>query len=164
MRNLKKMKRLDEIEKLSSRTALKVGLSVGTLFLFLTTTFLVLIAGGLLGLIGLYAILSFNNLYLSLLLLYLSFPLALWIVGKRNGKNLFNDKSTLRTSFEFSVGVNLIVWTVFYISQLIVGQSTEIIVWTIATIGTIIVFSILTTFTIGIYIVKRTRNKIKAST
>ena len=152
--------RLDEIEKLSSRTALKVGLSVGTLFLLLTTTFLVLIAGGLLGLIGLYAILSFNNLYLSLSLLYLSFPLALWIVGRRNGKNLFNGKSTLRTSLEFSFGVNLIIWTVFYLSQLLVGESTEIVIWTLATIGIIIVLSILTSFTIGILIVKRTRNKI----
>ncbi|NEN25744.1 hypothetical protein G3O08_19830 [Cryomorpha ignava] len=154
------MKRLDEIEKMSSKTALKVGLSVGTFFLFLTTSILVLVAGGLLGLIGLYAILSFNNLYLSLILLYLSFPFALWTVGRRIGKNLFNDKSTLRTSFEFSFGVNLIIWTVFYISQLLVGQSTEIVIWTIATVGITIILSILTTFTIGILIVNQTRKKI----
>lgn len=155
------MIRLDEVEKLSSRIALKVGLSIGTLFLIITTTFLVLIAGGILGLIGLYAILSFNNLYFSFILLYLSFPLALWILGKRNGKSLFDNKSKLRTSFEFSFGVNVIIWTVFYISQLIIGPSTELLIWTIATIGVIIVLSFLTTFTIGIFIVHHTSVKME---
>ncbi len=158
------MMRLDIIQKLGSKTALKVGFSIGTIFLIMTTALLVLIAGGLLGLIGIYTILSFNQLYISLLLLYLSFPIALWTIGKRNGKNLFLGKSIIRTSVEFSFGVNLIIWAVFLISQVIIGESTDLFIWTLGTIAVIIILSILTTFTIGIYIVNKTRKKIKANT
>ena len=158
------MKNLIETEKAGSRTALRIGLKLGLLFFFLATIILILIAGGLLGIIGLYSILTFNNLYISLLLLYISFPFALWTFGKRNGKSIYNDKSTIRTSLEFSFGVNLIIWTVFLLSQLIIGQSTDLLIWTLATIGIIIILSAITTFTIGIYIVNRTRKKIKAST
>ena len=155
---------MTEIEKIGSKTALKIGLKLGTLFLLLTTIVLISIAGGLLGIIGLYSILKFNNLYISLLLLYISFPLALRTFGKRNGKNIINDKSSVRTSLEFSFGVNLIIWTVFLLSQLLIGQSTNPVIWTLATIGIIITLSTITTFTIGIYIVNRTKRKIKACT
>lgn len=158
------MRDLTQTEKIGSRTALRIGLKIGLLFLFLTTIILTLIAGGLLGIIGLYSILTFNQLYISLLLLYFSFPLALWTLGKRNGTNILKYKSTFRTSLEFSFGVNLIIWTVFLLSQLIIGQSTDLLIWTLATIGIMIILGSITTFTIGIYIVNRTRKMIKAGT
>jgi hypothetical protein len=126
--------------------------------------FLILIAGGLLGIIGLFAILAFNGLYLSLLLLYCAFPFALWTFGKRNGKNIFNEKSAVRTSLEFSFGVNLTIWSVFLLSQMLIGELTNALIWTLGTIGVILILSAITTFTIGIYIVNQTKKRIDACT
>jgi len=104
------------------------------------------------------------NYTYHLVLLYFSFPFALWLFGKRTAKNILKAKSKIRNSWEFSLGVNTLIWTVFFTSQLLIGNSTDILIWGIATVGVILVLSIITTFTIGIFIVKKTEKKIKVST
>ncbi len=145
-------------------TALRQGLKIGTFFLLLSSLGLLMLTGGLLGLVGLHSILTYNKLYISLILLYLSFPFALWNFGKINVKNILKQKNRLLCSLEFSVGINIVIWTVFLISQLLFGTTTNPLLWFIATIKVIIILSIFSTFTIGLYIVKRTETAIKNMT
>ena len=155
---------MNKIEKIGAKIAMNQGLTFGIGALVFITIFGILFSGGLLGIIGIGALLSYNYLIISLGLLYISFPFALWFFGKRNSRNIINGKSKIKTSAEFSFGVNLIIWSVFLFSQLVFGGFEETLYLKLVTLGMIIIFGILTTGTLGLYIVKLTADKIKACT
>ena|SRR5690606_23853323 len=154
---------MNKTENIGAKIALINGMTFGLGFLFITTLIGLLFSGGLLGLIGIGALLSYNYLFLSLTLLYLTLPFALWIFGKRNSKSLNQGKSILKTSAEFSFGVNLIIWIVFLLSQLVLGGIDNYLYLNLIVIGIIFVLGFLTTYTFGYYIVKLTKEKLKAS-
>ena len=154
---------MNKIENIGAKLALINGLTFGLGFLIIMTFIGLLFSGGLLGFIGIGALLSYNYLFISLALLYLTLPFALWIFGKRNTKSLNQGKSILKTSAEFSFGVNFIIWIVFLFSQLVFGGFENYIYLNLIVIGIIITLGSLTTYTFGFYIVKLTNEKIKAS-
>ncbi len=154
---------MNKSEKIGAKVALINGMTFGLGFLFIMTFIGLLFSDGLLGLIGIGALLSYNYLFISLALLYLTLPIALWIFGKRNSKSLNQGKSVLKTSAEFSFGVNLIIWIVFLLSQLVLGGVENYLYLNLIVIGIILVLGFLTTYTFGFYIVKLTKEKIKAS-
>ncbi|MFG6688099.1 hypothetical protein ACGK9U_16125, partial [Mariniflexile sp. HNIBRBA6329] len=150
-------------ENIGAKVALINGMTFGLGFLFIMTFIGLMFSGGLLGLIGIGALLSYNSLFISLALLYLTLPIALWIFGKRNTKSLNQGKSIIKTSAEFSFGVNFIIWIVFLFSQLVFSGFENYLTLNLIVIGIIIVLGFLTTYTFGFYIVKLTKEKIKAS-
>ena len=154
---------MNKTENIGAKVALKNGMTFGLGFLFLLTFIGILFSDGLLGLIGIGALLSYNYLFISLALIYLTLPFALWIFGKRNSKSLNQGKSILKTSAEFSFGVNLIIWIAFLFSQLVLGGIENYLYLNLIVIGIILILGFLTTFTLGFYIVKITEEKIKAS-
>ncbi|PNQ72502.1 hypothetical protein C1T31_12000 [Hanstruepera neustonica] len=154
---------MDKTENIGAKVALINGMTFGLGFLFIITFIGILFSDGLLGLIGIGALLSYNYLFISLALLYLTLPIALWIFGKRNTKSLNQGKSIIKTSAEFSFGVNLIIWIVFLFSQLLLGGLENYLYLNLIVIGIIIVLGFLTTYTFGFYIVKLTKEKIKAN-
>ena len=154
---------LNKAEDIGVKVALINGMTFGLGFLFIMTFAGLLFSDGLLGLIGIGALLTYNYLFISLVLLYLTLPFALWMFGKRNSKSLNQGKSVIRTSTEFSFGVNLIIWLVFLVSQLILGGFENYLYLNLIVIGIILVSGILTTYTFGFYIVKLTKEKLKAS-
>ena len=154
---------MNNTEKIGAKVALINGMAFGLGFLFILTIIGLLLSGGLLGIIGIGALLSYNYIFISLVLLYLTLPFALWIFGKRNSKCLNQGKSVLKTSAEFSFGVNLIIWIVFLFSQLVLGGFENYFYLNLIVIGIILILGFLTTYTFGFYIVKLTKEKIKAS-
>ncbi len=154
---------MNKSEKIGAKVALINGMTFGLGFLFIMTVIGLLFSDGLLGLIGIGALLSYNYLFISFTLIYLTLPFALWIFGKRNSKSLNQGKSVLKTSAEFSFGVNLIIWIVFLFSQLVLGGIENYLYLNLIVIGLILVLGFLTTYTFGFYIVKLTKEKIKAS-
>ncbi|WP_299229673.1 hypothetical protein [uncultured Psychroserpens sp.] len=154
---------MNKSECIGAKVALINGMSFGLGILFIMTFIGLLFSDGLLGLIGIGALLSYNYLFISLALLYLALPFALWLFGKRNSKNLNQGKSIIKTSAEFSFGVNLIIWIVFLFSQLVLGGIENYLYLNLIVIGTILVLGFLTTYTFGFYIVKLTKEKLKAS-
>ena len=152
------------IENIGAKTALYQGLAFGLGFLIIISALGILYSGGLMGIIGVGALLSYNYLIISLVLLYLTFPIALWIFGKRNSKNIVNGKNRVKTSAEFSFGVNILIWSTFLFSQLAFGKFQEQLYLKLTIIGLIIILGTITTFTLGFYIVKLTEEKIKACT
>jgi uncharacterized membrane protein len=76
----------------------------------------ILLLDVLIGIIGIVALWSYNYMFLSLVLLYITFPLDLWFFGKRNSKNILQGKSNIKTSAEFSFGVNIMIWLVFLLN------------------------------------------------
>ena len=155
---------INDFEKIGAKIAITQGLTFGLGGLLFISVFGILFSGGLLGIIGIVALLSYNYLIVSLVLLYAIFPFALWFFGKRNSNNILRGKSKIKTSAEFSFGVNLIIWSVFLFSQLIFGEFEETLYLKLGTFGLIIILGILTTGTLGLYIVKLTEDKIKACT
>lgn len=98
---------------------------------------------------------------ISIIGLVVAFLIALWIGGKLAYKNIKNGKSLLLTSFKYSTVVNLIIWTTFC---LIVGLTVaeEKFLMMIPPIIAFVVYTILTTFTIGLlisYVIRRINNK-----
>ncbi|MCR8668046.1 hypothetical protein NO995_10160 [Aestuariibaculum sp. M13] len=154
---------MNKNENIGAKVALINGMTFGLGFLFIMTFIGLMFSGGLLGLIGIGALLSYNSLFISLALLYLTLPIALWIFGKRNTKSLNQGKSIIKTSAEFSFGVNFIIWIVFLFSQLVFSGFENYLTLNLIVIGIIIVLGFLTTYTFGFYIVKLTKEKIKAS-
>jgi len=159
-----KQKMSRNIEIIGEKVALKLGLIYGFGFLFLLTLFGILASDGLFGLIGIGVILSSNYLFVSLVLLYSAFPLALSFFGKYNSRNLMKGKSVMRTSAEFSFGVNFVIWQVFLLSQLILNQFENFIQLNLTVLVLILILGTLTSSTLGVLIVKSTEEKINAST
>ena len=157
------MNKNKKIENIGAKIALYNGSIFGFGFLFLLSFLGILFANGLLGIIGIGALLSYNYLFVSFLLLYLSFPFALWIFGKHNSKNIIKGKSVMKTSAKFSFGVNLIIWLIFLISQIIFGGFEYLLQLNLIIFGVIVVLGTLTTCSLGIYIVNRTKEKLKTS-
>lgn len=149
-------------EKIGAKIALLNGLTFGLGIPIILIFILLLSADGLLGWIGIGAILSYNYIIVSLVLLLGSFPIALWTFGKRNARNIDKGKSIIKTSAEFSFATNVIVWIVFLISQYIIGNAENNVLVSLFALGAIVVFGILTTYTIGYYIVRLTKEKLKA--
>ena len=154
---------MNKIENIGAKVALINGMTFGLGFLFIMAFIGILFSDGLLGLIGIGALLSYNYIFISLGLIYLTLPFALWIFGKRNSRSLNQGKSLLKTSAEFSFGVNLIIWFAFLFSQLILGGIENYLYLNLIVIGIILILGFLTTFTFGLYIIKLTEQKIKAS-
>ena len=154
---------MNKSENIGAKIALINGMTFGLGFLFIMTFIGLVFSDGLLGLIGIGALLSYNYLFISLALLYLTLPIALWIFGKRNSKSLNQGKSVIKTSAEFSFGVNFIIWIVFLLSQLVLGGIENYLYLNLIVIGIILILGFLTTYTFGFYIVKLTKEKIKAS-
>ena len=154
---------MNKNKNIGAKVALINGMTFALGFLFIMTFIGLMFSDGLLGLIGIGALLSYNYLFISLALLYLTLPIALWIFGKRNTKSLNQGKSILKTSAEFSFGVNLIIWIVFLFSQLVLGGFENYLYLNLIVIGIVIVLGFLTTYTFGFYIVTLTKEKIKAS-
>ena len=88
---------MNKTETIGAKVALINGMTFGLGFLFIMTFIGLLFSDGLLGLIGIGALLSYNYLFISLALLYLTLPIALWIFGKRNSKSLNQGKSVIKT-------------------------------------------------------------------
>lgn len=154
---------MNKSEKIGARIALINGMAIGLGFLFIMTFIGFLASDGLFGLIGIGSLLSYNYLFISFSLLYLTLPFALWIFGKRNSKSLNQGKSVLKTSAEFSFGVNLIIWIVFLFSEFALRGFENYLYLNLIVVGIILVLGFLTTYTFGFYIVKLTKEKIKAS-
>jgi hypothetical protein len=150
-----------QIESIGRTVALKYGLTFGFLFLILFTVTVILFSGGLLGIIGISALLSYNYLFVSLILMYVSFPFALSIFGKKNARNIRKGKKDVKISAEFSFGVNTMIWLVFLISQSIFGEFQHSIQLNLIVLGLILILGTLTTFTLGLHIVTKTKEKIK---
>ncbi len=157
------MNRDRKAEIIGAKVALYNGLAFGLGFLFIISFSAILLANGLLGIIGVGAFLSYNYLIISFILLYLSFPFALWVFGKSNSKNLIKGKSVIKVSAGFSFGVNLFIWLVFLVSQLAFGGFEYPLYLSVIIIGLILVLGMLTTCSLGFYIVKMTKEKIKTS-
>jgi hypothetical protein len=154
----------NKLKKIGSLTALKLGLGIGTIFLVATMSFFILLANGLLGIIGEHSHISYNNLYISFILLYLSFPVALWFFGSRISTNLNNGVGNTLSSAKFSFGVNFLIWAVFLSSQIILCEETKHLTWTVITLLFVISVGTITTFTLGLLITNRIKNKINSQT
>jgi hypothetical protein len=155
------MNRSKKIEIIGAKVALYNGLVFGFGFLFIVSFLGLLFADGLLGIIGIGALLSYNHLFVSFILLYLTFPYALWIFGKNNSLNLIKEKSIIKISAGFSFGVNLFIWTVFLVSQLAFGGFEYPLYLSLTIMGIVLTLGVLTTCSLGLYIVRLTKEKIK---
>jgi len=152
---------MDSSESIGGKIALKHGLAYGLSFLIVLSLGAIHFSDGLLGYIGIAAMLAYNYLIISFLMLYISFSIALWYFGKRNALNILKGKSTIKTSAEFSFGVNLIIWSIFLITQLGFGGFEEPFYLKLVVLGLIAILGTLTTFTLGLYLVKLTEERIK---
>lgn len=147
-------------ETIGAKVALINGMTFGLGFLFIISAIGTLFSDGLLGIIGIVSLVSYKYIFISLALLYLTLPFALWYFGKRNVKSLNRGKTILQISAQFSFGVNLIIWIVFLISQLILNEIENYLYLNLIVIGIILILGFLTTYTFGFYIVKLTKEKI----
>ncbi|TCI92771.1 hypothetical protein [Tenacibaculum sp. M341] len=155
------------VTKNKEKQGAKIALFYGLLFSFfsmipLTFIFLILLFSvDLVGLVGI-GVLSFFLFTILTPVLTTVFPIALWYLGKRNVRSLLKGKTIIRISTEFSFGTNLIVWLSIFIF-LVVSGNTFFLLGLIYVIPILfIVLSTLTTFTIGLFIVKKTKKKMKS--
>tara|TARA_R110001632_G_scaffold107745_2_gene217461 strand:- start:755 stop:1228 length:474 start_codon:yes stop_codon:yes gene_type:complete len=155
------MNRIRKIENLGARVALFKGMFFGIFFVFLVFLFTILFTLGLFRIIGI-ALLSYNNIFYSFLLMFFSYPFALWFFGKNNAKRLIKEVDDFKTSIVFSFGVNSVIWLVFGFSQLAFGGFSNLIQLILIVLALVLVFGSLTSCTIGFYIVSLTKERIES--
>tara|TARA_B100000809_G_C15078126_1_gene508632 strand:- start:1063 stop:1542 length:480 start_codon:yes stop_codon:yes gene_type:complete len=110
---------------------------------------------------GLLTMVILGTYGISTIGLVVAFLISLWLGGKLAYKNIKSGKSLLLTSFKYSAIVNLIIWTTF---SLIVGLTVteERFLMMIPPLIAFVVCTILTTFSIGLFIayqIKRINNR-----
>ena len=131
-----------------------IGLPTG-----LTTTFIVLSVSSLLG----FLVMFFISLCWQVALVSLiSFLIALGIAGRNAAVDIQKQKFLLKVSFNYSLTVNAIIWTVFILIIVIYGLFFISFAWQLL-IFPIIAFifcTAITTFTIGLLICYVIKNQI----
>jgi hypothetical protein len=163
----------ERFEKIGSKSALLIGLPIGILFsifvliitLFPMIDFGIMFIGGQI----------FWNPIIWGGLIPLVFIFLLWNSGKKIDSNLRKNFSKIKTSFLFTIYINIrlfsLIGLLFIIGAFLNHQELNntssimniIGISLVITILTFIVATIITTFTIGLGIIKLTSRKISAA-
>lgn len=143
----------------------KITLFYGLLFSFLSIIpiiFIFLILFLSIDLVGMIGV-GMLSIYFFLMLIpvLIAFPFALWYLGKRNVRSLLKDQSIVKISAEFSFGVNFIIWLSIFVFLLVFGDSIFLVQLFLIMLILLPTLSGITTFTIGLFIVKKTKNKME---
>jgi len=148
--------------KIGSDVAMSNGLAFGFFFIILSF-FIVFMMLDLLSFamfLGLFHVIEYT---FAFILLLITFPISLWYFGRRNVNELTNGNKMLIISAKFSFGVNSIIWSAFFIPLLFLGPPELIGLHFLASFSLFTVCGILTTITLGYYIVKKTEQKLQIS-
>lgn len=146
---------MDRTEKIGTLTSLKIGIPVG--FLAVAFGFLApaMITGEVLFTVG---FVIFNGY--STVGLLISFVIILGIAGKIMGREIKNQKSSLRIRIKYSAIVNGTIWTTFILIHSLTNESLDPIFGLILPIGLGLISVILTPATIGLLIYRISKKRI----
>lgn len=143
--------------------ALVVGFWIGTVLACVLALAAIMYSGGLVGMIGLQALITFNNLHYTLFVTYMAFPIALWALGKELGADLATGKlTTLLASARFCFGLSIMLWAIFLVTQLAFGKSTDLALWLFGSIVMALLTGLAATFSFGLLIAFAIRKKHEA--
>ncbi len=147
-------------------TSLGLGMVLGTAGVALALTGLLRYSGGLIRMIGLEKVLSFNNLHYSFLVMFLALPAVLWALGRDLGHNLaVRNMHPVMASFRYSFGVQAGVWLIFLLTQVFFGDKTDAAMWAFGVLVVVLYLGLLSTFTFGLmmaFVVQKRQRGIKS--
>ncbi len=95
--------------------------------------------------------------------LIVSFLIALGISGHKVVKDLRNQKSLIKTSFRYSLTVNIIIWSVFILLT-VMDNSKDFLTFLLPPIIAFIFCTAITTFTLGLIICYTIKKRITIGT
>jgi hypothetical protein len=140
--------------------ALLLGMGIGSGLIMFFSVVAIVFSGGLLGMIGLQALVTFNNLHLTMLDVYLAYPIALWFLGRDMGANLSSQRMSITVaSARFSFGLSAVLWAVFLITQLWIGKDTDLALWLFGAVVMALITGLVATFSFGLFIAFIVKNK-----
>lgn len=144
---------MDNIKKYSILVSYAVGLPIGLITVFVLFALPVLLTGE-----GFATIIFLEIFGKATVGLLVSFIVALWFGGVKVLSDINRSNSLLKTSFNYSIRVNTIIWIIFMIIFLIENyQEKFTLTILLPFIGYLLSVGV-TTFTIGLlisYLVKR---------
>ncbi|WP_317675041.1 hypothetical protein [Lutibacter sp. TH_r2] len=133
-----------------------IGLPIGLITILIVFSIPVTITGD-----GIITILIIEIYGKAIIGLILSFIIALGFAGRNAYENLLNENTLIKTSFKYSLKVNLIIWSVFMIITLFDNFKIESLSYLIFPIIAFIICVLLTTYTIGLLICFMIKKKIR---
>ncbi len=146
------------LKKSSIFTSYKIGFPSALFGIFFTLWFPAIITNEGLPLIAIISI--YGNAILGLIFTLL---FALGYAGYKVFKDYPREKSLLRSSFKYSLTINLICWSVFIIITIVDNLEKDIFTIIIMPLAGMIFCTILVTFTVGLLICALIRDRTKNS-
>ena len=144
------------IETIGATTSLSLGLPMGITAMVLFALYSVMITGESMFLFGWF----YSNSYSTLALL-IAFTIILYFAGKMLARDIYAERDKIRTTFKYSIFVNLIIWPVFLIVHLITNKGFEPEFGLITPLTLAAISILFTPFTVGLLIYKAVAKKIK---
>jgi hypothetical protein len=143
---------MDKFEKIGTNTSLTIGLPAGLLAIGVGFFLPGMFTGE--GLTTMYIFFVYGYSTIGFLI---SFIWMLWVGGKMIGRDIKNNKGTLKATFNYSAIVNLPSWTVFLLIYILTNDPTDNASELYLPLVAGLISTFLTPLTIGLLIYKVTK-------